>query len=96
MRSPERGIALQRAFVEKRPNEKGRLVKMYMCATCGNVLPAKDVQIDHIKNVGTLKDFDDLPDFVRNLFCDASELQVLCKECHKEKTKKERYGKRSS
>jgi 5-methylcytosine-specific restriction endonuclease McrA len=40
-----------------------------------------------------LKCYDDLPSFVSNLFCEADNLQVLCKSCHKTKTAEERKKK---
>jgi len=45
---------------------------------------------NHIKPAGTLKTYSDLPKFVETLFCEADNLQVLCKECHDVKTKEER------
>jgi 5-methylcytosine-specific restriction endonuclease McrA len=37
-----------------------------------------------------LKTYNDLPAFVKNLFCEEDNLQVLCKPCHDVKTKEER------
>lgn len=62
----------------------------YLCAACGIYHLAKDVSVDHIVACGTLKSYDDLPLFVSRLFCKAEELQVLCTDCHKEKTHAER------
>lgn len=67
---------------------------VYKCKQCKELFKSTEVQVDHIKPAGTLKDYKDLPSFVQNLFCEADNLQVLCKECHKEKTLKERnHGK---
>ena len=63
---------------------------VYECASCKGKFKSTEVQVDHIKPAGTLKDYKDLPSFVRNLFCEADNLQVLCKECHNKKTKEER------
>lgn len=62
----------------------------YQCAYCKGWFTSKEVAVDHIKPVGTLKCADDLPAFVENLFCEVDNLQVLCKKHHDEKTKKER------
>jgi 5-methylcytosine-specific restriction endonuclease McrA len=65
----------------------------HQCASCKNWFKAKEVQVDHIKPAGSLKCYDDLPSFVSNLFCEADNLQVLCKPCHKAKTAEERKKK---
>lgn len=43
--------------------------------------------VDHIKPVGKFKDWNT---YIENLFCEEENLQLLCKECHDKKTKKER------
>jgi 5-methylcytosine-specific restriction endonuclease McrA len=60
----------------------------YQCSGCGEWFKGVDCEVDHIQPAGELKAYDDLPCFVRNLFCEADNLQVLCKTCHK--TRKER------
>ncbi len=62
----------------------------YQCAICKNWFAEKEIEVDHIKPVGTLKCKNDLPDFVENLFCEADNYQVLCKQCHLIKTNNER------
>jgi len=63
---------------------------VYTCASCEEQFKSTEVQVDHIKPAGTLKTYSDLPKFVETLFCEADNLQVLCKECHDVKTKEER------
>jgi len=65
----------------------------HQCAECNEWFKGKEVQVDHIKPAGSLKCYDDLPSFVSNLFCEADNLQVLCKSCHKTKTAEERKKK---
>lgn len=60
------------------------------CAKCGKLHKIKDVQVDHKIQCGSLKDWEDIEPFTRNLFCAVEGLQCLCKECHKVKTKEER------
>lgn len=62
----------------------------YKCKECKKHFKSKDVQVDHIESAGSLKCYEDLPDFVRRLFCEADNLQVLCKPCHHIKTQEER------
>jgi len=56
----------------------------------------KEVQVDHIIPAGTLRKYDDLPQFVKNMFCEADGLQVLCKPCHQLKTNAEREQRKSN
>lgn len=61
-----------------------------ICAGCKQGFPKKEVHIDHIEPVGKQpREWDDYPNFYRRLFCPASNLQGLCKSCHKAKTAKE-------
>jgi 5-methylcytosine-specific restriction endonuclease McrA len=62
----------------------------YQCNHCKEWYMGKQVSVDHIVPVGTLKDYDDLPDFTRRLFVSEEDLQILCKECHDTKTQEER------
>ena len=58
----------------------------YQCNLCNQWYKQKEVEVDHIEPVGSLKDFHDLAGFVKRMFVPKSKLQVLCKQCHKEKT----------
>lgn len=73
-------------------SENKRLKTEYQCAKCKQWYARKDVQIDHIIPVGTLRGYDDLVTFVINLTQETTEAyQILCKaKCHLDKTKKER------
>lgn len=62
----------------------------YQCAVCTDWFKAKEVEVDHIKPCGSLKDYSDLPSFVATLFCEEDNLRVICKPCHKIKTKEDR------
>lgn len=62
----------------------------YQCRSCSGWFRGKDVIVDHIYPAGKLKEFSDLPQFTSTLFCSCDNLQVLCKECHRIKTKEER------
>lgn len=76
----------------RRPNESSnkRMKWEYQCALCDRWFPQKEVSVDHIVPVGTLKCYEDLPEFVEGLFCGKEGLQVLCKGCHSIKTQDER------
>ena len=62
----------------------------YQCALCEDWFQDKEVEVDHDPPCGSLKDYSDLAGFVERMFCEADSLQVVCKKCHKAKTKKDR------
>ena len=69
----------------------GRLAEHYLCASCGGFFIARDVQVDHIEPVVSPQEgFQDWWTYMNRLYCEADNLQVLCKPCHKEKTAEER------
>ena len=93
-------------------NKNGILAKnksiRYQCAVCHREFMKKDVAVDHISPVipedGKFTTWDD---FVNRLFCDKSNLQVLCAyklkdkdkhdgktSCHYQKTQKERNDRK--
>lgn len=57
---------------------------IYQCAMCKKHTRRKDIHVDHIVAVGKFTSFDL---YIERLFCDTSGLRVLCKTCHKVKTK---------
>lgn len=68
--------------------------KQYICANCKKTYAGNKVAVDHIYPVvplhSTVHDLD-YNEIVKRIFCDASNLQVLCETCHKAKTNAERY-----
>ena len=62
----------------------------YTCADCKGWFKTKEVEVDHINPAGSLKDYSDLAGFCERLFCEADNLRVLCKPCHKKRTDEER------
>lgn len=63
----------------------------YQCNKCKQWFKDKEIEIDHIKPVGSLKCLADLAPFLENLTAETG-YQVLCKSCHRVKTNKEREG----
>lgn len=51
--------------------------------------PVPHVQVDHINPIGEIGG----PEYIQRMFVSSSELQCLCKLCHREKTKAERKAK---
>ena len=59
----------------------------YQCANCKKWWSGKEVEVDHIVPAGTLRKYEDLPEFARRLLCEVEELRVLCKQCHQKLTR---------
>ena len=72
----------------KGPNKRQKFE--YQCKYCEQWFPEKRVNVDHITPAGQLRTATDLPGFVERLFCEIDGLQVLCSNCHDEKTKLEK------
>lgn len=67
----------------KRNAEPGQRHKFeYQCAICKCWHKQKDVEVDHIIPIGSLKSLEELPVFVDRLFAPADKLRVVCKPCH--------------
>ena len=73
------------------PTEKGkRGGPLYICNHCGLCFVGKDVQVDHIEPVVPINQEElDWNMYIERLFCDISNLQVLCRECHLIKSNEE-------
>lgn len=66
----------------------------YCCNVCGQWASSTKVAVDHISPVIDVQvGFVDWNEFVRRLFCDASNLQVICDPCHDSKTQIERIDR---
>lgn len=72
----------------KGPNKRQKFE--YQCNMCEGWFPEKKINVDHVRPAGSLNCAADLPAFVETLFCETSNLQVLCTECHDVKTKFEK------
>lgn len=67
------------------------MAKHYRCAECLKCCPAKDVQVDHINPVvDPEQGFVSWDDVINRMFCEKDNLQILCLECHKAKTQREK------
>ncbi len=87
-RWPPKYECLKGACVGVQRNKKsGRDAKHYRCAACEECFPQSNVQVDHKEPVGQFVDWNQM---VEKLFCEADNLQVLCKPCHKKKSAAER------
>jgi len=62
----------------------------YECIKCLKLYSITEINVDHIDKVGAFNDVLSIKDFFFNIWCEYSNLQILCKDCHKLKTKYER------
>ena len=81
VRWPSKSDALRASRRPYKGNNKRRKWD-YKCAQCGKWFMGKEVRVHHRVEVGTLKCFDDLPQFVERLFCEEPGFVILCDFCH--------------
>lgn len=85
----------QKVLVDNRRDVKGKRHKHeYECAECLEWYQRKEVEVDHIVGAGSLNDYSDLPGFVKRLYCEPEDMQILCIPCHQIKTNSERKRKK--
>lgn len=70
------------------PNKRQKFE--YECNECHTWHMEKNINVDHIIPAGELNSYEDVPAFIKRLFCEKSGLQVLCKKCHDKKTQEEK------
>ena len=74
-----------------------RVKKWALCPKCASYTPLYKMQIDHISPVvptdRTLVDMD-ANELVDRIWCVVENLQALCPECHRQKSKEENKQRR--
>jgi 5-methylcytosine-specific restriction endonuclease McrA len=66
----------------------------YQCNVCSQWTKSSAIAVDHILPVVDVQNgFVDWNEFVARLFCEASNLQVICDDCHQKKTNAERFAR---
>ena len=66
----------------------------YRCNVCQTYVGSTKVSVDHISPVVDVQQgFVDFNTFIQRLFCDATNLQVICDGCHNTKTQAERIAR---
>lgn len=76
----------------KGPNKRQKWE--YKCARCKKWFARKEVDIDHIIPMGGMTTFEKAGEWLRKALCEVDGFQVLCKEDHQLKTKKEKGVKK--
>lgn len=92
MRWPPKNECLKNAKTKRKKNSKtGRLAQHYKCNKCKKDFPLTQVSVDHKSPVVDPKTgFINFDVYIERMFCSLKGLQVLCKLCHDNKTKRER------
>ena len=94
-RWPPKFLTLNEAKTEKKINVKtGRLAQHYLCAGCDNYFPAKDINVDHIIPVVGPEGFVNWDTYIERMYCDKENFQILCTNCHTEKSMGERQSRK--
>ena len=66
----------------------------YRCNVCQQYVGSTKVSVDHFDPVVDVQQgFVDFNTFISRLFCNASNLQVICDDCHNIKTQAERISR---
>lgn len=69
-----------------------RVRKVGKCALTGEIFPASQLEIDHIKPVGRLSSWEDLPSWIGRLLCPKENMRLVSKDAHKIHTYAEKMG----
>jgi hypothetical protein len=78
-RSAERRAILKAAIDSK--------TKYFLCPLCENPFPDWAAEVDHIEPIGSLESWRDTVVFIDRMFF--SPQRVVCKTCHRAKTKED-------
>ena len=74
---------LKESLTERQKSYWGKTRFGFVCSHCGHAFKSKEVEIDHLVPVGSLRSLEDLAPFVARLTAeDPNSYQVVCKECH--------------
>lgn len=89
-RWPGRYTAMKAAHIDR---------NAYKCAKCENIFPKKEIRLDHIEPVVPVEGFKngsdfDLHEFAERLLVEENQFQVLCNNCHHEKSQGENSKRR--
>jgi len=97
-RSDIRHSVIGKAIVKGYKDPSRKAVKFWVqCSVCLKMEAKSNVQVDHIVPlipVGKRLEDMEWDDVVNRLWCDESNLQIMCKPCHKQKTKIENQERR--
>lgn len=92
---------IRRYELKKDGTERSKPYVFYSCASCGALCKAQkskaysQAHVDHIDPVVPIgRQLSSWDEYIERLFCDVSNLQILCSPCHDIKTKSENAKRR--
>lgn len=62
------------------------------CVFCNQIFGKSKLQVDHKIPAGSMLCYGDAPDYLLNLLCSKSNMQLTCKPCHDIKTYADRHS----
>lgn len=74
----------KRFVVGQHKNGKSKTRWEYKCAECAIFYRLNEVEVDHIIEIGPF--MGDFNEYIKRMYCDQSNLQVMCIKCHSKKT----------
>lgn len=95
---PRREALADARRLQQRTKKDGEEAKQpavfYKCADCQELYKATEVAVDHLEPVGATPEWPpetegDWERWMLKVYCDATNLQCLCRTCHSRKTKGE-------
>lgn len=96
-RSELRKTVLEKNSVDHFSEDRPRVTRWGFCSCCGLVVPKYTLQVDHIEPlqpIGTELTDMSMDELVNRAWCDETNLQAICKICHKAKSKAENAERR--
>lgn len=97
-RSDLRKQAVEENRVNYSDPNRPRVKKWSVCHQCDKFIPTYLIEIDHrVPIIPVDKSLEDMSwdDLVDRIWCDSDNLNTLCKDCHKVKTKAENKERRA-
>ena len=96
-RSETRCKVLNSSIIEHVDVERPRVKKWGRCESCQKIEALYQLEVDHkvpvVPKESSLKEMS-WDTLVNNVFCDESNLAVICKFCHRQKSKEENKKRR--
>lgn len=77
------------------PNPRGKVAQVWGgdCALCNNTFILKDLEVDHKTGNHSLTKIEDIQKFIEGIvLVTESDLQMVCKPCHKAKSMADKQG----
>jgi hypothetical protein len=78
--------------VQPHHNMSNRVKRVGQCNQCNNWFAASNLEVDHINAAGGFTNWNEWLIWMTRLLCDESNLQLLCKPCHKIKSYADRLN----